>query len=80
MANVIKLRTSATPGATPVVGDLVLGEVAINTSDGKMFIKKNDGVDAIVEIGAAGAGGTALFVQTTEPVSWVVGDVWIETV
>ena len=32
-----------------------LGEVAINTYDGKVFIKKDDGVEQIVEIGPASA-------------------------
>ena len=53
MAQVIKLKRSGTEGATPSTSDLALGEVGINTYDGKMFIKKNDGSAAIVEIGAS---------------------------
>ena len=52
MAQTIKLRRSSTGGAIPSTSSLSLGEVAINTYDGKMYIKKNDGSDAIVEIGA----------------------------
>ena len=53
MAQTIKLKRSSTGGAVPSTSSLSLGEVAINTSDGKMYIKKNDGSgDAIVEIGA----------------------------
>lgn len=51
MTQTIKLKRSASQGATPSTSDLALGEVAINTYDGKMYIKKNDGSDAIVEIG-----------------------------
>ena len=53
MAQVIKLKRSGTAGATPSTSDLALGEVGINTYDGKMFIKKNDGSDSIVEIGSS---------------------------
>ena len=51
MAQTIKLKRSSTGGAVPSTSSLSLGEVAINTYDGKMYIKKNDGSDAIVEIG-----------------------------
>ena len=50
MAQTIKLRRSSTSGAVPTTSSLSLGEVAINTYDGKMYIKKNDGSDAIVEL------------------------------
>tara|TARA_A100001015_G_scaffold119171_1_gene132169 strand:- start:1371 stop:3218 length:1848 start_codon:yes stop_codon:yes gene_type:complete len=56
MAQTIKLKRSSVSGNTPSTSDLELGEVAINTHDGKMFIKKNDGSDSIVEIG--GTSGT----------------------
>ena len=51
MAQTIKLKRSSTGGAVPSTSSLSLGEVAINTYDGKMYIKKNDGTDAIVQIG-----------------------------
>ena len=53
MAQVIKLKRSSTEGAAPSTSDLALGEVGINTYDGKMYIKKNDGSDSVVEIGGA---------------------------
>jgi len=56
MAQTIKLKRSATPSAIPSTASLSLGEVAINTYDGKMFIKKDDGTEAIVEIGSGGGG------------------------
>lgn len=53
MANpVIKIKRSATPGKIPTVSQLPLGEFAINTFDGKVFIAKNAGVSTeIVEVG-----------------------------
>ena len=43
MAQTIKLKRSATPGSVPSTSSLSLGEVAINTYDGKMYIKKSAG-------------------------------------
>ena len=57
MAQTIKLKRSSTGGAVPSTSSLSLGEVAINTYDGKMYIKKNDGSDAIVEIGGGSSSG-----------------------
>lgn len=65
MANTVRLKRSAVQGKAPVVGDLELGELAVNTYDGKLYTKKNDGSDAIVEIGG-GAGSTNLsYTQST---------------
>lgn len=58
MANTVKLKRSATPSAVPTTGQLDLGEIAINTYDGKVYIKKDDGTAAIVEVGAGGGGGS----------------------
>ena len=64
MAQTIKLKRSAVSGNTPSTSDLELGEIAINTYDGKVFIKKDDGSASVVEVGAADntklplAGGT----------------------
>ena len=53
MAQTIKLKRSAVSGNTPSTSDLELGEIAINTYDGKVFIKKDDGSASVVEVGAA---------------------------
>jgi len=50
MAQKVVLKRSTVPGKVPLVGDLVLGELAINTADGKLYIKKNDGTESIIEI------------------------------
>jgi hypothetical protein len=45
--NTIKLKRSNVQSNVPSLGDLTLGELAVNTFDGKVFIKKNDGSDSI---------------------------------
>ena len=52
MANTIKLRRSAVTGAVPTTAQLDLGELAINTHDGKLFLKRDNGIGQyIVEVG-----------------------------
>lgn len=57
MANTFKLKRSAVEGRVPTVGDLQLGELALNTYDGKLYTKKDNGTASVVEIGAGGGGG-----------------------
>jgi len=51
MANTIILKRSSTPSKVPTTAQLALGEVAINTYDGRIFIKKDNGTPSVVEIG-----------------------------
>jgi hypothetical protein len=47
-----KIRRSAVPGKAPTTQELELGEIAVNTADGRLFVKKNrDGLESIVEVG-----------------------------
>jgi hypothetical protein len=55
MPNTVRLKRSAVPAKVPLVGDLDLGELAINTYDGKLYTKKDDGAESIVEIGVGGS-------------------------
>jgi hypothetical protein len=48
--NTIKLKRSNVQSNVPSLGDLTLGELAVNTFDGKVFIKKNDGSDSLETI------------------------------
>ena len=51
----IRFRRSATQGAIPTTSQLNLGELALNTYDGKLYMKKDvGGTESIVEIGASG--------------------------
>jgi hypothetical protein len=52
MAQPILLKRTATASKVPLTTDLQLGELAINTNDGRLFLKKNAGTDVIVEVGA----------------------------
>jgi hypothetical protein len=47
----IKLKRSSVASKTPAVAELELGELAVNTWDGKLYLRKNDGTDVIVEVG-----------------------------
>jgi len=55
MANIVRLKRSAVPSKIPQTTDLALGEIAINTYDGKLFIKKDNGSESVVEVGATAA-------------------------
>jgi hypothetical protein len=57
MANTIKIKRSAVAGKAPAVGDLDLGELALNTYDGKLYTKKDNGTASIVELSGGGGGG-----------------------
>ena len=53
MTQTVQLKRSATAGAIPSTSDLELGELALNTYDGKAYIKKSvGGTESIVEVGA----------------------------
>lgn len=64
MANLLKLRRSAEPTKVPQTSQLELGELAINTYDGKLYLKKDDGTESIVEIGMQQPGGIDFTVKT----------------
>jgi hypothetical protein len=57
MANTVKVKRSATPSKVPTTTDLQLGEIAVNTYDGKMYIKKDNGTASVVEIGGTAGSG-----------------------
>jgi hypothetical protein len=63
MSQIIKLKRSSTASAEPTTTQLALGEVAINTYDGKMYIKKDDGTEEIIEVGSSSGG--LVYVKTT---------------
>jgi len=78
MANTIKLRRSATSGAVPTTSQLALGELAMNTFDGKLFIKTDQsGAEAIAEIGA---GGSTVTVASTPPGDPDLGDIYWDNI
>lgn len=54
MANQLLHKRSSTASAIPSAASLTVGELAINTADGKLFTKKSDGT--VVEISGASGG------------------------
>ena len=67
MANTIKIKRSAVAGKAPVVGDLDLGELALNTYDGKLYTKRDNGAVSIVELSGGGGGGP--IIETAQVIS-----------
>ena len=56
MANIIRHKRSATASTVPTSASLATGELAINTADGKLFLKKDD--NTIVQVGNVPAGSS----------------------
>jgi len=56
MAQVIKVKQSSVAGKAPTTAQLQLGELALNTTDGKLYFKKNvSGSESIVAVSASTA-------------------------
>ena len=49
MAQVIKLKRSAVVGKTPVTSSLELGELAVNTADGKIYLHRSGSSDDTIQ-------------------------------
>lgn len=65
MSQTIKLKRSAIPGKIPEAEQLQLGEVAINTHDGRVYIKQEQsGVESVVEVGRRDIAGNVFYVST----------------
>jgi hypothetical protein len=65
----ILIRRSSTPSNIPTIAQLELGELAINTYDGNLFLKKEvAGVQTVVKVGGGALteidGGSAVTVFT----------------
>ena len=51
MSNTVTLKKNSSTGNAPSASDLQVGELAVNTADGKLFTKHTDGtVKTISEI------------------------------
>jgi hypothetical protein len=50
MAQVVKLKRTAVEGKVPSTSNLELGELAINTFDGRIFFERDNGVSSIQQI------------------------------
>jgi hypothetical protein len=54
----ILLKRSGVAGSKPTTDSLKVGEIALNTYDGKAFLRKSGSTDEVVEIVVTGAGVT----------------------
>lgn len=74
-ANVVKLKRSAVAGRVPSTTDLALGELALNTYDGRIYLKKSvSNVETVVALQPFPTGGTNGYVLQTDgngTLSWV---------
>ena len=50
MSSKIDIKHSSTPSAVPTTSSINLAEIAINTYDGKVYYKKDNGTQSIVEL------------------------------
>lgn len=67
MASTVKHIRSAVAGRVPTTSQLELGELGINTTDGKLFLKKSvSGTESIIEIGASGGGPSGPILQAKQ--------------
>ena len=70
MAATIKIKRSAVSGKAPALGDLALGELGLNTFDGKLYTRKDNGTASIVELsGGAGGGSSSPIAETAYIIS-----------
>ena len=76
MANTVKIKRSSVSGKAPTTSQLELGELAVNTYDGKLYTKKDDGTASIVEIGGGGVsdGDKGDVVVSNGGTTWTVED------
>ena len=64
MPNILLLKRSTVAGRAPAPADLVLGELAVNVTDGKLYLKKSaSGVESIVDVTAGGMTDAELFAK-----------------
>ena len=82
MAQTIKLKRSNTADALPTTAQLASGELAMNTRDGKVYMRKYiDGTnanDTIVQI--SGSGSSSVTTGTSDPSSDLTeGDLFYDT-
>ena len=71
MANQFLLKYSATSGVVPTSAELPLRQIALNTADGKLFIKKTDGT--IISFESASAFARAVHTHEISDVTGLQG-------
>jgi len=74
MAQIIKLKRSTTPGSIPTTGDLSIGELAINVSDGKVFLRRSGSLGDTVQELVGNIYTGSLDISGSVTASYFVGD------
>lgn len=74
MAQIIKLKRSTTPGSVPTTGDLSIGELAINVSDGKVFLRRSGSLGDTVQELVGNVYTGSLDITGSVTASYFVGD------
>ena len=74
MAQIIKLKRSTTPGSVPTTGDLSIGELAINVSDGKVFLRRSGSLGDTVQELVGNIYTGSLDISGSVTASYFVGD------
>jgi hypothetical protein len=78
MAQIIKLKRSLTPNSKPTTSDLAIGELAMNVTDGKVFLRKSgsagDNIKEIVTLDHDGTLSGSLNITGSITASAFVGD------
>lgn len=59
MANTMLLKRTTVAGRVPTVAQLSAGELAVNVTDGKLYLKRVAGSETVVELGQVGPQGPA---------------------
>ncbi|PVZ48729.1 hypothetical protein [Thalassobacter stenotrophicus] len=57
MANTVLLKRTTVAGRVPSTAQLAAGELAVNVTDGKLFLKRVSGAETVIELGQTGPQG-----------------------
>lgn len=74
MAQIIKLKRSTTAGSVPTTSDLSIGELAINVSDGKVFLRRSGSLGDTVQELVGNIYTGSLDINGDVTASYFVGD------
>ena len=74
MAQIIKLKRSTVPGSVPTTGDLSIGELAVNVSDGKVFLRRSGSLGDTVQELVGNVYSGSIDISGSVTASYFVGD------
>jgi len=74
MAQIIKLKRSLVPGSVPTTGSLSIGEIAINVSDGKVFLRRSGSLGDTIQELVGNVYTGSLDISGSVTASYFVGD------